>query len=256
MTEPPDISKPVAKALHILEALGRSRGPCSLAEISRGCGIPKATALRYLAEMAQRGYVSRNSDGEYSIGSRVLDLARGFYGQFGALSVAHGALRTLSERTGETAHLGILQVPDIVYIDIVESPQRVRAFVERGERLPAHCVAAGLAILAYSEPVQLDALLAQPLERFTSRTLVDRDGLLLELRKVEKQGYSATLGQWKEEVVGISAPIFSFEHRPLGAIGISLPSTRANKKRVAELGEVVKSTAAGISHGRGTPIVA
>lgn len=255
MSETSNVSRPVAKALQVLETLGRDREPRSLAEISRACGIAKATALRYLGEMAQRGYVCRNADGEYSIGARVLDLGRGFYGQFGALSAAHGALRALSEKTGETAHLGILQVPDIVYIDIVESPQRVRAFVEKGERLPAHCVAAGLAILTYSEPAQFDALLARPLDRFTSRTLVDRKSLLSEFRKVEKQGYAAALGQWKEEVVGISAPIFSFEHKVLGAIGVSLPSTRANKKRVAELGEVVMSTAASISHGHGMSIV-
>lgn len=241
-------SRPVLNALLVLEMLADAEGELTLSEISRRCGLPKATTLRYLAAFEQAGYVARAAgDGKYSLGSRIVALSRKFYGSEGLLTIARGKLPELAKATEETAHIALLRFPDVVYVDIAESPQRVRAIVPRGEQLPAYCVASGRAILSCSDRTLIDSILSAGLKPRTKFTIVKPAAFLAELKRVAKQGYAANVGEWMEDVVGVSAPLFSPDGRAFAAVGVSLPMSRANLKGIKSLGEIVRSFARGLS---------
>ena len=241
-------SRPVLNALAILEALADEHTARTLSHLSRMSKVPKASALRYLAAFQQAGYANRDPvHGTYSLGTKVIALARRFYGEDGMLAAARNELPALALATGETAHLAVMRIPEVVYVDIADSPQRIRAIVPRGDRLPAYCVASGRAMLAFSDGDTVDAVIKAGLVRRTKYTIVDRDEFLLELKRTAKRGFSTNIGEWVEDVVGVSAPLFSSEGKVFAAMGVSSPMARVDRKRIAALGEIVKSFAARLS---------
>lgn len=245
-------SRPILNAIAILEALAECQGSQSLAELSKGCKLPKATALRYLSAFESTGYVSKSpNDGRYSLGVSVIALSRKFYSQEGLLSIARAKLGELARATGETAHLAVLHERDIVYVDIAEGSKSVRAIIPRGDRLPAYCVASGRAILANSNSSTVEAILARKLLARTKSTITDPDQFRAELKRVLKRGYCAAVGECIEDVVGISAPLFSPEGIVFAAIGISSPSARIKTKDIDALGEVVRAHARRLSESFG-----
>ena len=241
-------SRPVLNALAILEALADGDTARSLSHLSRMSNVPKASALRYLAAFQQAGYANRDPvHGTYSLGTKVVELARRFYGEDGMLAAARSYLPALAQATGETAHLAVMRIPEVVYVDIVDSPQRIRAIVPRGERLPAYCVASGRAILAFSDNEIVETVIKAGLVRRTKATIIKRDEFLAELKRTAKRGFATNIGEWVEDVVGVSAPLFSSEGKVFAAMGVSSPMARVDRKRVAMLGGIVKSFAARLS---------
>jgi IclR family transcriptional regulator, KDG regulon repressor len=246
-------SRPILNALHVLETMANASTPLALADVSRLCRLPKATAMRYLAAFEQCGYVVRSTEhGKYSLGAKVVGLARRFYGTEGLLSVARGRLLELAQATQETAHLGVLRLPDIIYVDIAESPQSVRAIIPRGEHLPAYCVASGRAILAHSDKELVERVIAGGLKRRTKFTITKRGPFLEELKRINERGYAANVGEWIEDVVGISSPVFSPDGNVFAAVGVSLPTSRIRPKRIESLGEIVSTFARELSAGFGS----
>src|SRR5258706_7908554 len=142
-------AKPSRGALHalkILESFDAANSTQTLARISAHLKIPKATALRTLRALEEMRYVFYEPREEtYTLSSGVLTLAQRFLSRYETLAIARPLLADLASETGETAHFGVLQETEVVYLEIAESPQRIRAYVLRGDHLPAHCVAAGKA---------------------------------------------------------------------------------------------------------------
>lgn len=236
-------SRAVLSALAILESFDGHHLRQSLAEISRRLGIPKATALRYLKALEVRGYLVRDRAGQdYSLGLRLFCLGQRQLEAFDSLAAARPILEELASATGETAHYGVLEGNEVVYLDIAESAQRVRAYVQRGDRLPAHAVAAGKAILAHAPPETVDRMLATSLPRLTAATIVDAEELRRDLDRTRRRGFGLNVGEWQDEVTGVSAPVFGVGG-VVAAIGVAGPRSRLAGGRLEETGRIVRDLA-------------
>jgi len=241
-------SRAVLNAISILECFDQRNRALSLAEISRRTGVPKATALRHLLALDEAGYVVVDDNRQsYSLGSRALLLAQRYLAQFDRLDSLRPVLADLAEESGETAHYGVLEGSELVYLEIAESPQRVRIYVRRGDRLPAHAVAAGKAILAYESEASVAAFLGRGLSALTRRTITRPAEFRAALAAVRRRGYAVNLGEWVEEVTAVSAPVFGPGGQTVGAIGVAGLGTRLNAARVAEIGALLKRSARRVS---------
>jgi len=241
-------SRAVLNAFNILDCFDRQHRRLSLAEISRRTAIPKATALRHLLALDEAGYlVVDEARQHYSLGSKALLLAERYLGQFDQPEVVRSTLAELAQKTGETAHYGVLEGTEMVYLEIAESPQRVRIYVRRGDRLPAHTVAAGKVVLAYESAETVAHFLAQGLRPLTGRTITRAADFRSELAGVRRRGFASNIGEWVEAVSGVSAPVFGPDGRVVGAIGVAGPGTRLKAARVPAIGEVVRKAALRVS---------
>lgn len=241
-------ARPAATMIGLLQAIAGAGRPLNLTEVSAASGVPKATAYRYLLTMAEHDFVARSAvDSTYTLGAGVLGLSYSFYAQNKGLTPAREAIPLLARDTGETAHLAVLTHDKVVYVDIAESDRRVRAYVTRGEQLPAYCTASGHAILAFSPPAVRDAVLSADMPRLTAATLTTRQDLAEFLLAVRRQGYSISRGQWIDEVIGISAPIFDGTGAPVAAIGVSVPMSRSTDQHVDDVARAVLAHAQRIS---------
>ncbi len=217
------------KALRALEWLCRRDTPTGVTEMSTALGMVKSNAHRVLTTLEAMGYAASLQDGRYQATLKMWEVGSSVLDRLDVKQVAHPEMEALSKLSGETVHLSLLDGPDVVYIDKVESSQPVRAYSRIGGRAPGHTVATGKALLAFVD--DLDALLPKRLAEYTPLSIRDRDVLKKELESVRRQGYSINRGEWREGVCGVGAPIRDERDKVVAAIGS--PDRPAGSRRRA-----------------------
>jgi len=157
----------------VLLCFSRQTPELTLTEIAEKVGIHKSTVHRMLATLEAKRFVERDeSTGAYRLGINSLQMAYLTLNHNDLRHLAARYLRQLSERFRETVNLSILDGSDVIYLDVVESPQRVKLAAAIGQRLPAFCTASGKAILAFSSEEIVQRVLDEGMHQYTRCTLV------------------------------------------------------------------------------------
>src|SRR5690606_17609553 len=105
------------------------------------------------------------------------------------------------------------------YILAAQSPRTAKApTVHPGRHFKIHASAGGKALLAYQPGWILRRLLANPLERFTARTITDPETFIAHLKDIRRQGYALSAG---ESVTGLWCIAFPV-HKGSGAVSFSV----------------------------------
>jgi IclR family transcriptional regulator, KDG regulon repressor len=251
LTEPTQgrsLASTVLKALDVLECVASAKHPISVAEISAQIGVKRPSAHRLAITLAHRGYLTGGPRGRYSLGTKLLVLTNNLleYLQLPEFAAPH--LESLSEATGETIHLGVLDDTDILYIDKVESSHTVRMHSVIGARHPVHTTALGKAILAFLPEAQRNRLISRiQLVPRTKNSLTDPDTLIDHLERIRAQGFAVDNIENEEGIRCVAAPVLTREGLPIAAVSISVPVHRMPMSRVQELSGPVIATARKIS---------
>ncbi|CAM4406208.1 IclR family transcriptional regulator [Bordetella tumbae] len=93
----------VERALSVLDCFKPGAEHLSLADFSARMSLHKTTIFRLLNSLVRCGYVVREIDGRYSLGPRILYLARVYERGFDLDAVVMPVLERLSAETGESA---------------------------------------------------------------------------------------------------------------------------------------------------------
>jgi IclR family transcriptional regulator, KDG regulon repressor len=239
------VDKVFAKGLNVLEMLVASDEPRRLTDLADDLGLAKSNIHRILKTLVHRGYVRQDpTSGRYECTLKLWQLGVTLGNRIQIKPVAHPHLLILADETTETVHLSVLEGFEVIYIDKIDSPHPVRAYSVIGGHAPAHCVATGKALLAFSPAASQSH---GRLEKFTNRTITDFQELQEELSKVREQGYAINRGEWRETVCGLAAPVFDASQKVCAAIGISGPHNRLTLARMRDLAPNVLKAAAAIS---------
>jgi len=227
----------IERALTLMEALGQCRGEVGIAELSKRVGLHVSTTHRLLATLVARGYARQNPEnGRYALGAKALHLAESYLGQLDLRSIARPTLEWLSQETGETANLVILDGREALYLDKAESPQSLRIFSRIGRRAPLHCTAVGKVLLAGRSKAEVNSLLGRgPLERLTRNTITSVSQVRRELEKVQGQGFALDREECEAAASCIAAPVRNARGETIAAVGISGPTIRLHARRIEEL---------------------
>lgn len=240
-------SRSLRRGLAILQWLGEDpieQSGASLTELSEGVSLNKSTVLRLLAPLTDARLVERDQDsGRYRLGSRTAQLGHTYLERLDLRSIARRALRDLARDTGETAHLVIAELPEVVYVDKVDSPQSVRMHSRIGSREAAHSTSVGKAILAHANKGTVQDVIAHGLEKRTSTTIATAAGLWKNLAEVRALGYAVDNSENEDHIRCIAAPIFDHAGRVASATSISGPASRVTPDRTQVLSAHVMAAA-------------
>ena len=142
------VPRSVGRAFDLLEIVVAT-GETNLSSAATRAGLTPTTALRHLRALESRGYVRRDSDGNYSAGPTVLRLAAAVTddGPFARLvSTAQPVLDELTERTGESSYLAVSDGARAVYLATCESTRSIRHVGWVGKAVPLAGTAVGEAL--------------------------------------------------------------------------------------------------------------
>ena len=209
----------VDKAVEILDAL-ESR-PCSLAELVRATGLPRATAHRLATTLERHGLVRRDDDGRFVLGVRLLALGRAAAESIPITSAAAEALALLRDTTAESVQLFVRDGDERVCIAALQSPHGLRTIVPLGARLPLSVGSAG---------------------RVLSGVADDLDG---DCRWI------ASVGEREVGVASVSAPVRDARGEVVAAVSVSGPIERTTTDPGARYGDAVVEAARAIERAAG-----
>lgn len=200
-------------------AAGSDQG---LTEISQRVGLHKSTVHRLLATLEQRGFVIRDDATEkYRLGLRILELSAHARASDPAV-VLMGEMERLRDQLGETVSLYVRDRKERVRIQAVQSEQAVRRVAPVGARLPLTVGASSKVLLAFGDPAERDALLADS----SWPAQADRDAYIEQLKEIANLGYATSFEEREPGAAAISAPIFNRAGKLYAALSVSGPSNR------------------------------
>lgn len=181
----------LVKALDILDRMATS-APCTVAHLCQHTGITKPAAYRILKTLDQRGYVVRDEvRREYSLGPALYGLSRAARNSTDLVRLIRPAMQSLNEEFGETVNLGVVSHGQVVYLDAVESVQRLRTTVQIALRDRVHTTALGKAVLAaLPEEEAREQLAEADWSQLTSNAAGSADELLESLAAFRRLGYA------------------------------------------------------------------
>jgi len=215
----------IERAFAVLTAL--SDGPIGVTDVAERAALPKSTAARLLGSLAHEGVVEQvPGETRYRLGPRIVTLAAGVRPTRSLIALARPYLIELAESAGEVAGLSVPDGSLVHYVDQVDSPHPVGVRDWTGTRIPMHTASSGLVLLAHFLPAELDQFLAQPLQRFTSVTVVDPERIRVRIRRAQVDGFAWTRDEYADGISSVAAAIADEDGEVIGAIHVHGPSYR------------------------------
>lgn len=245
----------VTRVIRILEALGASARPMSLADLSRALDAPKSSLAALLRGLAEEGFVVatdaawRLGPGAFGLSSALLEARR----RLQSSDLVRDGMRRLADRCGETVLFGVRDEDGqtLTYVDVIESRKTVRFIVPVGDRRPLYSTAGGRALLAAEPEDQLRRYLERlKPEAFTPETETSKRGLAEAVAAAREAGVAQTIDQASEGVTGTAAVIRDAAGTVIGTLIAAAPSLRL-ADRLAELKRLVREEAATVSRSLG-----
>lgn len=232
----------VERALDILLCFTPEEPNRSLTQISECVHMSKTTVHRLLGTLENKRFISRDkATGLYRLGFRFIEMASLVLHDVDLHRWAQPYLQRLSAECGETVDLSILDGNQVIYLQVIESPQRVKLAAAVGQRLPAFCTASGKALLAHLPEEQLRKILGDNLTQYTGSTPVTVQEIMDSLRVTRERGYAISEQEYEHDINAVAAPIFDVENQPIASIAIVGPSFRVTKERLPLLGNLVRA---------------
>ncbi len=237
------------KAFGVLEAVVGARVPVTLAELMLVTGMPKPSLHRTLALFEEAGLISREPTGRaYIPGLRLTRFGFEVLQHDAVAAVRRTVLRKLVADLGETCNFSILRRGELVYLDRVEADWPLRLHLPIGTTLPPHCTASGKLLLAFKPDAERSALIeAMPLQRFTDRTITDRQLLAAEIDRIVANGYSVDNEEYVVGVACVAVPVREADGTVAAAVAIHAATARLPLSRALEFVPRLNTAAAAIA---------
>ncbi len=221
----PYIAPPVQRAVRLIRHVAEGNPVLNMSETAKVLKINRTTLLRLLHTLEVEGFVERRPGGAgYQVGLALLEVgARALFSQ-DLVQVAVPALTQLAETLQLSAHLGVLDATDVLYLVRRTPNTPLASNIRVGSRLPAHATTMGRMLLAFMTPVEIEALYAgkelQPFSPHTSTTLA---ALQAKAEKDRRAGIAWSEAHFERGIGSAAVPVFDFAGTPLGAINVSGP---------------------------------
>lgn len=256
-TEPPDAERryrvrSVERALDVLELLAAAGADgLRLAELARELGTSKSTVLALLRTLSARGFVVEIGSGRtrrYGLGLALARLGDQVLSQISLLDLVLPSLRAMTEETGWTSRVGVLDEAYAVIIGRVDGPGIVRFQSNLARRELPHCSAIGKALLSHLPEERVRAIVERTgLPARTATTITTVEELLRDLDRVRERRYAVDDEEDSDGVFCVGAPVLDHRETCVAAVSLTGLKLTLPPGGIDGLGQVVRRYAQVIS---------
>lgn len=219
----------IGRATVILDAIAEGRGPLTLTELAGRTGLPRSTVHRIVQALEHELFVVRVPERHgYTLGPGLLKF--GMNAHLRLLGGNRSQLASLAREINENVELAVFSGREVVVVDQLASPDRLRGVTKVGKSFSLHASCIGMALLAHLPEAQVAELLQSPLARFTSNTITDLADVRTRLDEIRRSHIAIDL---EEHDLGICAVATGFvgPTGALQAVCVVMPTARFATKR-------------------------
>lgn len=215
----------VETTFEVLEYIRDNEGG-GVTDVANALSVSKSTAHGHLSTLTSLGYIVK-LDGTYRIGLQFLELGHHARSRYNLYEAAKSEADQLAQTTGERCQVMVVEDFRGVYIYQTAGEKAVQTDSHIGSTVELHCTAVGKSYLASLPEAELERYLNEVgLTTRTEYTITDREEFLAELEKIRNQGYALNLEERIAGMRAVGAPILTENGDALGAISVSVPTTR------------------------------
>jgi IclR family pca regulon transcriptional regulator len=249
----PRYSQSLERGLAILECFTPERPVWGIADLAEELGMSRSTTHRYVLTLTALGHLVQGSRRKYRLGLAVTELGMSALSSTSLLEHAYAPLRELSRRAPYTLAIGMLDGPELVYIDHIRATRRgqppIDLDVGADSHLPPHCSAIGKLLLSsLPEAEQRRRIAELTWERLGPRASTSKHALRAELARCREKALVLSEEELAPGLYEIAAPVRTETREVIAAVGMQAHSSTISLAQLVDgLGPHLISTADRIS---------
>jgi DNA-binding IclR family transcriptional regulator len=204
----------VENALDVLEALSEIDDDVRISQLSEKLAMNKTSVFRLLATFENRGYVEREErSGKYRLGLSAYEIGQKFLSRMGLLRHARPVVERLARGCNEAVYVAVRRRNEVLFLDMVDTTQKVKIVSLVGKRYPLESTAAGQVLMAFNN-VQ---------EKNDAESI---QSLATLFATVRRHGYAHDNDSLGEGIASVAAPLFGSGGKLHGVLCLVGPEFR------------------------------
>jgi DNA-binding IclR family transcriptional regulator len=215
----------VLAALDLLDCF-EEQEDFGVSELARTIGVAKSTAHRLLTTLCARGFAEQDEEsGRYRLGLRLYDLGHLAVSRSDIRNAALPILQDVHHRTGATAHVGVPDGDDVIYLERVVSRESLETWSKVGRRAPSATTSSGKVMYAYSPRFANGRMHGRlPMALEMDHALAAR--YRVALQETVKRGFAVSVDESLEGLTSIAAPVLGHDGVARAAVSLVGPTPR------------------------------
>jgi len=214
----------VNKALEILEALTEYPIGLQLTEVAAEIELSRNKTFRLLSTLCEKGLVERDPvTGSFRLGIYSVALAQKFLKNSNVVTYAHPIMEELARKHHEAVYMTVIRDDEVLFVDMVDCQQHIKAAPLVGRRFPFFTNAAGKVMKALESRDLLEKLFRK---KGRKNGFPDLDRLETELEEIRARGVAVESGGLGEGICSVAVAVRDYAGKVVGAITLIGPSFR------------------------------
>lgn len=211
----------VENALDVLEALSEIDDDVRISQLSEKLAMNKTSVFRLLATFENRGYVEREErSGKYRLGLSAYEIGQKFLSRMVLLKHARPVAERLARGCHEAVYVAVRRGKEVLFLDMVDTTQKVKIVPLVGNRYPLETTAAGQVLLSFSHTGSVGGVGGGDTQQ--------ADVSLLE--RVRQQGFAQDCDALGDGITSVAAPLFGEGGKLQGVLCIVGPEFRLTQE--------------------------
>jgi DNA-binding IclR family transcriptional regulator len=227
----------VSDAFKVLEALMDQSVAASITQLPQRVGLNRNKTFRLLATLCELGIAEREPvSGNYQLGAYAIALAQKLLMSSSLVSHAHPIMESLALKHDEAVYMTVPQNDQVLFLDMVDCGQQVKAAPLLGQSHPIFSNAAGKVMKAFDSRDLVEKMLSKSGKK---GNVPDLEKLFSELQEIRQTGVALDCGGLGDGIITVAVGVRDYAGKVIGAITMLGPSFRMLTGRIEN--EIVPS---------------
>ncbi|MGH6763686.1 MAG: IclR family transcriptional regulator [Phyllobacterium sp.] len=249
------IVPPVLRAIAVLRYIAAGNHCRNLSTSAKALSINRTTLIRLVRTLQQERWIEEIAPGAgYQLGSGLIALAAGAINDRDAVRIAKPVLARLAQQLNLSAHLGILDGRDVVYMARQSPNTHLVSNVREGTRLPAHATTMGRILLAHLPTEELRRLYRDTgMKAFSEQTPTTFDALIEQLSAEREKGIVWNVNSFEPGIGSCACAIYDHTSQVIAAINVTGPDAyfKTGRTELHKIEQALRTAAEEISAALG-----
>ena len=230
--------KTVGKVIETLEILAAYNSGISLTDLANKLDLSRNKTFRLLSTLCESDLIEKDSvSGTYRLGISSVVLGQKFLMSSSVVNYTHPVIESLARKHGEAVYMSVLRDNEVLFLDMVDCDQKVKATPLIGNSYPFFTNAAGKVLKAIDSRDVLERVFRK--RGNSKKPLPDVGNLANELEEIRNRGVAVDSGGLGEGLISVAVAVRDYAGKVVCAITLIGPSFRLLAERLEK--EIIPS---------------
>ncbi|WP_078597740.1 IclR family transcriptional regulator [Evansella clarkii] len=240
----------VKRAIDILSCFTVEEPVLGNAEIAEKLNLSRSTTHHLIKTLCDQGVLMRDGSRKYRLGWKIIEWNNGVMFQHDIYNIALPLVKGLTERFRGTAHIGMYDKGDVIFVLKISSAEADFVPTFLGSRKPAYSTSIGKVLLAFNREY-LKETISRGLSKQGPNTITEVNALKRELEDIRRKGYSISNNENDTSTYAVAAPIQSYSGETIAAVNLVGPISYMQSINTKEIIASIVNTGNAVSRELG-----